>query len=80
MKKLNYGLKQLCRNCREGSYATQRNRERMLTLIANELHGMGYRKMQSKSLKPKHIEALVKRWRERNLSIGTIKNRMAALR
>ena len=80
MRDLNHQLKQLCRHCREGSYATQRNRERMLTLIANELHGMGYRKMQSRSLKPKHIEALVKHWQDNNLSIGTIKNRMAALR
>ena len=80
MKELNYALKQLCRHCREGSYATQRNRERILTLAANELHGMGYRKMQARSLKPKHIEALVKHWQERELSIGTIKNRMAALR
>ena len=78
MKHLNYALKQLCRHCREGSYATQRNRERILTLIANELHGMGYRKMQSKSLKPKHIEALVKHWQGNNLSIGTIKNGMDA--
>ena len=80
MRDLNHQLKQLCRHCREGSYATQRNRERMLTLIANELHGMGYRKMQSKSLKPKHIEALVKHWQGNNLSTGTIKNRMATLR
>ncbi len=41
---------------------------------------MGYRRMQARSLKPKHIEALVKHWQERELSIGTIKNRMAALR
>ena len=41
---------------------------------------MGYRKMQARSLKPKHIEALVKHWQERELSIGTIKNRMATLR
>ena len=80
MKTLNHNLKQLCRNCKEGSYATQRNRERILTRAANELHAMGYRQMQAKSLKPKHIESLVKQWQERDLSIGTIKNRMAALR
>jgi hypothetical protein len=33
----------------------------MLTLIANELHELGYRKMSERSLKPKHIDALVKR-------------------
>ncbi len=80
MKTLNYELKQLCKHCREGSYATQRNRERILTQAANELQAMGYRKMQAKSLKPKHIEALVQHWQERGLSIGTIKNRMATLR
>ena len=80
MKQLNYTLKQLCRNCREGSYATQRNRERILTQAANELYQMGYRGMQARSLKPKHIEALVWYWQEKDLSIGTIKNRMAAIR
>ena len=80
MKTLNHNLKQLCRHCKEGSYATQRNRERILTRAANELHGLGYRQMQAKSLKPKHIEALIKHWQEKELSVGTIKNRMAALR
>ena len=36
--------------------------------------------MQSKSLKPKHIEALVAYWQDKDLSIGTIKNRMTAIR
>lgn len=52
----------------------------MLTLIANELHAMGYRHMRADSLKPKHTEALVTHWQERDLSIGTIKNRMAVMR
>ena len=80
MKDLNRQLKQLCTHCREGSYATQRNRERILTRTANALHALGYRNMQARSLKPKHIEALVKHWQDQSLSIGTIKNRMAAIR
>jgi site-specific recombinase XerD len=80
MRDLNYQLKKLCRQCREGSYATQVKRERMLTLIANQLHDFGYRKMADRSLKPKHIEALVKHWFVQGLSIGTIKNRMAVIR
>jgi hypothetical protein len=80
MRDLNYQLKQICRQCREGSYATQVNRERMLTLVANELHELGYRGMSAQSLKPKHIEALVKHWFDQELSIGTIKNRMAVIR
>ena len=52
----------------------------MLTLIANELHDLGYRGMTERSLKPKHIEALVKHWVVQDLSTGTIKNRMAVIR
>jgi integrase len=36
--------------------------------------------MTARSLKPKHVEALVKKWFSEELSIGTIKNRMAAIR
>lgn len=78
MRNLNYQLKQLCRHWRDGSYATRSDRERILTLAANELHQMGYRRMQARSLKPKHIEALVSHWQAKDLSIGTIKNGMDA--
>ena len=80
MRDLNYQLKQLCRQCREGAYNTQANREHILTLVANELHALGYRGMTARSLKPKHIETLVKHWFAKELVIGTIKNRMAAIR
>jgi len=77
---LNHQLKTLCRNNREGSYGTQVRRERELTLMANELHELGYRGMNSHSLKPKHIEALVEHWLENEVTTGTIKNRMSAFR
>jgi len=80
MRDLNYQLKQLCQQCREGSYSTQSNREHLLTLVANELHALGYRGMSARSLKPKHIEGLIKDWFARGVAIGTIKNRMAAIR
>ncbi len=80
MRDLNYQLKQLCRQCREGSHATQAKREYMLSLMANQLHELGYLGMSARSLKPKHIEALVKHWQAQELSTGTIKNRMAVIR
>jgi hypothetical protein len=80
MRDLNYELKQLCHRNRDGSHATQAARERILTQIANQLHEMGFRHMQAGSLKPKHIEALVERWKAKALSPGTIKNCMAQLR
>ena len=76
MRDLNHQLKKLCRHCREGSYATQVMRERMLTQVANQLHALGYRGMTTRSLKPKHVDALVKLWFDQGLSIGTLKNRL----
>lgn len=80
MRDLNYQLKQLCRHNREGSYATRSNREHQLTQIADQLHELGFRRMAKHSLKPKHVEALVKLWQSQQLSPGTIKNRMSNLR
>jgi len=77
---LNHQLKQLCRHNREGSYGTQVQRERDLTLMANQLHEIGYRGMNSHSLKPKHVEALIGHWLEGEVTTGTIKNRMSAVR
>jgi len=77
---LNHQLKQLCRNNRDGSYGTQARRDRELTLLANQLHAAGYRGMGSHSLKPKHVQALVECWLSTGVAIGTIKNRMSALR
>lgn len=80
MRGLNHQLKQLCRHNREGSFGTQVRRERELTLMANQLHELGYRGMNCHSLKPKHVEALIQHWLKAGVAIGTIKNRMAAFR
>ena len=80
MRRLNYQLKQLCKNNRDGSHGTQVQRERVLTLIANQLNDLGYRQMHAKSLRPRHVEALVKHWLESGTAAGTMKNRMSALR
>jgi integrase len=80
MRNLNYQLKQLCMNNRDGSYGTQSNRAWLLSLVANQLHDMGYRRMNAHSLKPKHVAALVEHWQANNISIGTQKNRLSVLR
>jgi hypothetical protein len=80
VRDLNYQLKQLCRRNRDGGYATQRNRERLLSMIADQLQALGFRGMSAESLKPRHAEALVNRWQGESLSVGTIKNRMSVLR
>jgi hypothetical protein len=80
MQTLNYELKQLCKHNRDGSFATQANRERILTLVANQLREMGFVNMHVHSLKPKHVEQLVERWKAEGLSTGTLKNRTTTLR
>lgn len=80
MKTLNFELKKLCSTHKEGSFATQSNRHEMLQQIAGELDRLGFKHMKASSLKQKHVEALVKCWRERDLSAGRIKNLMAVMR
>lgn len=80
MRDLNYSLKQLCRRNRDGSFATQADREHILDLIADQLQEVGFRNMDAHSLKPKHVEKLVARWLSEDLAPGTIKNRMTQLR
>jgi site-specific recombinase XerC len=80
MKDLNYQLMKLCRQNRDGGYSTQATRSRILDLVANQLHGLGYARMQATSLKPKHVEALVDLWSRQGIKVGTLKNRLAALR
>ena len=80
MKDLNYQLSKLCRDNRDGSFSTQATRSRILDLIANQLQKLGFRRMQPRSLKPKHVDALVAHWQEQGIGIGTLKNRLSAPR
>jgi site-specific recombinase XerC len=80
MKDLNYQLGKLCRDNRDGSFSTQATRSRMLDLIANQLQELGYRRMQPRSLKPKHVDALLAHWQDQGIRVGTLKNRLSALR
>ena len=80
MKDLNYQLSKLCRDNRDGGYSTQATRSRILDLIAKQLQELGFRRMQPTSLKPKHVDALLAHWQDQGISVGTLKNRLSALR
>lgn len=80
MRDLNFGLKKLVFESREGSHSTQAARQNILQQSANTLHELGYRKLRPEGLKPKHVEALVAHWQAEELSPGTIKNRLAHIR
>ncbi|MDH3672379.1 MAG: integrase domain-containing protein [Gammaproteobacteria bacterium] len=80
MLDLEYGLLQLTRQHRDGSYGTQRERRRTLSLVARQLYRtLNYRLPNIRSLKPKHVAALVALWKN-TVSVATQKNRIAALR
>ena len=80
MRDLNYQLKKLGRNNRDGSHATQATRAYLLSQIANQLHNLGFKGLSARSLRPKHVSALVSRWQHDRMAVGTIKNRLAAVR
>ena len=80
MDDLTYSLRQLCRRNREGSHATQADRQGVLTLAARQLREAGFWQMRPTSLNGKHVEALLEGWQAEGLSAGTLKNRLAHLR
>ena len=80
MRDLNFETKQLCERNRDGSHSTQANRQKILNLVADQIHGLGFRNLKLGNIKPKHIEALINHWKLEGLSSGTLKNRMSCLR
>ena len=80
MRDLNYDLKRLQDGANTGSFGTRTGRSFALAQMANTLHDLGFRRLRATGLRHKHVEALVRDWKDRDLSVGTIKNRMAHLR
>lgn len=80
MRDLNYELKQMCQRNQDGSFATRRDRERILDRVADQLYELGFRDLRAGSLKPKHIAAICEQWKAEGLATGTVKNRMSEIR
>ena len=80
MRQLNFDLKTLLRENPERGHVTRRDRAYMLDQAADLLHELGFRRLRAAGLRRKHVNALVGEWRRQRLSVGTLKNRMAALR
>jgi integrase len=80
MRTLNRDFKLMCQRNRDGSFATQHDRERLLTMMANQLHEDGFKNLRAQGLRTKHVDHLVSRWQTEGASSGTMKNRMSALR
>lgn len=80
MRTLNWQIKGVCHQNKERSYATQNQRSRMLQQMATQLYDLGYRHVEVRTLKPKHVGALLELWRAQGIADDTIANRLAALR
>lgn len=80
MDDLSFSLKTLCTRTGEGSFGTRALRQRGLMAMADDLKNMGYRLPSAKSLKGKHVTALVTHWKTGGLSDQTIRNRLTWLR
>ena len=80
MRQLNFDLKTLQARHREGAFLTRRDRSYALNQAADMLHALGFRRLRATGLKRKHVDALVAEWQRRGLAVGTVKNRMSALR
>lgn len=82
MKKLEYKILQICHRNRDGSHTTQANRKSILSMCVEHLAQAGYpvQDLKPHDLKGRHINALVKRWKNDGVSNATMKNRLACLR
>ena len=82
MNKLEYGFNHILERNRDGSYSTQSNRRRMLSMFADQLKKAGYKtnEMRPSDIKGRHINALVRQWTIDGISAGTMKNRMSNIR
>lgn len=80
MNNLAMEMVRLCRRNRDGSFATQANRQRGLIAMATDLYALGFKLPQAHSIKPKHVYKLIEHWQAQGLSTGTIKNRLGWVR
>ena len=80
MLDLQYEFKQICQRNRDGSKATQANRERMLSLFARQLYDAGYKSLTAHALGERHVKCLVNRWKAEGICDATMKNRMSVVR
>lgn len=80
MDALAFDLKELTTRTGEGSFSTRAIRHRGLQAIASDLRGMGFKLPSASSIKPKHVTALLEKWKGEGVGDGTLKNRLGWLR
>lgn len=77
---LQYSIKQVLFRSHEGSLNARADRYTLLMKFAADTVDSGYKLRHVLGLKQKHIEAAVQAWQKQNIKVGTIKNRLSAIR
>lgn len=80
MRDLAYQIRRICMRTKSGAFSSRASRSRLGSILARDLEACGFRNLDIKNLKPKHIDAVVACWKERGLAAGTIKNLMSLVR
>ncbi len=81
LKSVNHSIFQLIKQYQVGmSYEKRYGMTGRLTTMMKELHGLGYIVRHIGGIKPKHVQALVDHWKDKHLSVGTMKNRLSDVR
>lgn len=80
MDDLTYTQQQLCQRNRDGSYNTQADRMRSLSLAARQPREAGFRQMKASSLKGKHVQGAAGALARRRFFVGHHQDRLSHLR
>lgn len=80
MDDLSFSLKNIAASMGDGSFGTRALRHRGLQAMAKELRELGYRLPDARSLKGKHVAALVAHWKGSGIADQTVRNRLTWLR
>jgi len=78
--KFRHELTSTLKHNKDGSFSTQKMRERSLIQAGKELNQMGYRDLNLANFKARHVTQLVSAWKDKGLSTATIKNRVSHVR
>ena len=80
LRNATYSAHKLIKESRHLSFATRHDYKCILIKALKDLYSMGVQLPSIKNLKQKHVKRLLECWKEQQLSNGTLKNRLAAIR
>ena len=80
LRNATYSVHKLIKESHTLSFATRSDYKYILTRLLKDLYALGIQLPHIKNIKQKHIIRVLDQWKDKKLSSGTIKNRLAAIR